>query len=216
MYDVVTQRIIAQLERGTVPWRRPWSVDVPANLLSQQVYRGINLLLLSMAGYASPWWLTFNQARGLGGHVRKGEKSTPIVFWKWKERVDIDEETGEKTTRKDALVRYYHVFNIEQCEGVPDAKIPRPHGYAGEPLTVAEAIVDGMPNAPAIEHRGGHACYVPQRDTVYLPPRERFESAETYYATLFHELTHNAATRIMPKEIRRGCGAGQSSKRLAA
>ena len=95
-YEQITERIIALLESGTVPWRKPWKAQtgMPRNLVSGHPYRGINVFLLHSMHYESPFWLTYKQALDLGGHVRKGEKACPVVFWKQWERED--EETGEK------------------------------------------------------------------------------------------------------------------------
>ena len=89
-YEVITSKIIERLEQGTVPWHQPWSVEMPKNLVSKRKYRGINVFLLGSMGYANPWWLTFRQAKQFDGHVRRGEKATPVVFWKVHQR-----DTGE-------------------------------------------------------------------------------------------------------------------------
>ncbi len=82
-YEVITETIIEKLEQGTVPWHQPWSSEPAKNLISKRAYRGINVFLLGASRYANPYWLTFRQAKQLGGHIRKGERSTPVVFWKW-------------------------------------------------------------------------------------------------------------------------------------
>ena len=117
-YDVITDRILAQLEAGTVPWRKPWNgkAGMPKNLKSGKDYRGINVFLLHSLGYESPYFLTFKQAKAKGGHVSKGEKGCPVVFWKWLE-VDRNDD-GEPTTRRVPMLRYYTVFNVAQCEGI--------------------------------------------------------------------------------------------------
>jgi antirestriction protein ArdC len=81
VYDIVTERILAELEKGQVPWRKPWRTLPPANLISKKPYRGINTFLLALAGYGSQYWLTYRQAQALGGNVRKGEHGTKIIFW---------------------------------------------------------------------------------------------------------------------------------------
>src|SRR5262249_21774504 len=120
VYEVVTNRIIKQLEAGTAPWRKPWSVrgrnGLPRNLATGREYRGINVWTLLSSGYASPYWLTFRQARELDGHVRQGEQGLPVVYWKFGKRELLD---GDEIIEKPSvLCRYYTVFNIEQCEGV--------------------------------------------------------------------------------------------------
>ncbi len=98
VYKIITDQIIEKLEAGTVPWRMPWSSDGPKNLTSGKAYRGINILLLGSQGYANPYWLTFKQAKSLGGHVKKGAKSTPVVFWKTYSTTETNDE-GEQAER---------------------------------------------------------------------------------------------------------------------
>jgi hypothetical protein len=123
IYAIVTDKIINLLEQGVVPWRRPWtSAGLPRNLVSKKPYRGINHFLLSASKYVSPFWLTMRQANELGGHVRKGEESTIVVFWKVEDATrsteDLDTaEPGEKARRR-FLLRYYRVWNLEQCESL--------------------------------------------------------------------------------------------------
>ena len=122
VYEFITQRIIALLEQGTVPWHRPWdaSTDWPKNLISKNRYRGINVLLLLSMSYKSPYWLTFRQVSQLGGKVRKAEKACPVVFWKTMSATD--KETEEIGNREIPFLRYYHVFNVAQCEGLENHK----------------------------------------------------------------------------------------------
>ena len=115
VYEIITERILEKLEQGTVPWHKPWKAagSWPQNLVSGREHRGVNVFLLASQGFTSPFWMTFKQAKTLGGSVRKGERSTPVVFWKWIERASEDPETGETETKKIPLVRYYNVFNVE-------------------------------------------------------------------------------------------------------
>src|SRR5580765_764687 len=115
VYDIVTERILSELERGEVPWRKPWRTLPPANLISKKPYRGINLFLLSLAGYGSQYWLTYRQAQALGGNVRNGEHGTKIVFWKF-DKYETETADGETEERKSAFLRYYTVFNLEQTK----------------------------------------------------------------------------------------------------
>ncbi len=120
VYDLITDRIIEKLQQGTVPWQKPWNgaAGLPRNLSSQKPYRGINVWMLGSAGYSSPYWLTFKQAKEIGGYVRKGEQGFPVVFWKWLDGAGECEEREERkaTTRRIPLARLYHVFNVQQCE----------------------------------------------------------------------------------------------------
>ena len=174
------------LAQGTVPWQKPWKsrTGLPRNLVSSKPYRGINVFLLLAMSYESPFWLTFRQALQLGGTVRKGEKSCPVVFWK--ETTIEDKESGEP--QKIPLLRYYHVFNVAQCDGLKTRTGPVTEPVNG--ILKPDEIVAHMPQRPEIKHGMIRAFYSPREDCVGLPVRERFERAEGYYATLFHELIH--------------------------
>jgi antirestriction protein ArdC len=191
VYSIITERMLALLENGTVPWHKPWSATngeaLPRNLASGKPYRGVNVFLLHAMGYGSPYWLTFKQAQERGGHVRKGEKASPVVFWKW---LDTDEIDASGKAKRVPLLRYYHVFNVAQCDGI-DAPTPQGTKREHTPIEAAERIVEGMPLRPAIEHRGDCACYSPALDMVRMPEPGAFRSAEDYHSTLFHELTHS-------------------------
>ena len=185
-YEVVTESIIKQLESGVAPWRKPWRTEMPANLVSKKEYRGINVFLLASQGYGSRYWLTFRQAQALGGSVSKGEHGSKVVFWKIGEYQKEDKETGETENRKSILLRYFTVFTLEQCEGI---KSPEPTRVIA-PLEQCETIVHSMPNPPSFE-QDSRACYRPFSDTVGMPARSAFDSAEEFYSTFFHELTHS-------------------------
>ncbi len=192
VYEVITDQIIEKLEQGTVPWHRPWSADGPKNLLSGKSYRGINVFLLGSLGYMSPYWLTFKQAQSLGGHVNKGEKGTPVVFWKTYKQNEIGPDTRKVKEQSRFVLRYYRVFNIEQCT-LPPEEIPQadPTTKEFDPIPKAESVVEAMPNAPEVTHQSQRACYSPKLDVVNMPRPESFDTPENYYSTLFHELTHS-------------------------
>src|SRR5216683_4727238 len=185
VYEIITNQILAELERGEVPWRKPWRSLPPANLITKKPYRGINVFLLAFAGYGSQFWLTYRQAQALGGNVRRGEHGTKIVFWKCNTR-ETESADGEIEERKSAFLRYYTVFNLEQTEGLK-ALLRLPPAF---PIESAEEIVKGMPNPPAFE-QDSRAAYIPSTDTVTMPSRAAFDSQAEYYSTLFHELTHS-------------------------
>ena len=187
VYEYVTDRITALLTQGTVPWHKPWKArtGLPRNFVSQKPYRGINVFLLIAMSYESPLWLTFRQALQLGGSVRKGEKACPVVFWK---QLKIeDKASGEPQTIP--LLRYYHVFNVTQCDGLKIGTEPVEAPVNG--IIKPEEIVANMPQPPVIKHGMTRAYYSPREDCVGLPPRERFERMEDYYSTIFHELVHS-------------------------
>ncbi len=185
-YERITERIVSLLEQGTVPWHKPWKVTtgLPRNLVTKKPYRGINPFLLMAAGYESPHWLTFRQATQLGGTVKKGEKACPVVFWKPLQVTD--EETEE--SKKIPLLRMYYVFNVAQCEGLKNMPTEDASSFA---MTEAAEIVAGMPQPPVFKHGMSHALYTPINDIVGMPIQERFDTEDSYYATMFHELVHS-------------------------
>jgi antirestriction protein ArdC len=173
--------------KGTVPWHKTWKASTgwPRNLITHRQYRGINVLLLLGRMYESPCWLTMRQANMLGGTVRKGEKACPVVFWK---RLTV----GEKDTteeRQIPLLRYYHVFNLSQCQGLKNGTAPN---VAEPELSTKPAnIVGNMPQRPLIHDSFTRAFYSLRDDCVGMPARKRFSSDDEYYSTLFHELVHS-------------------------
>ena len=107
VYEIVTEKIIKQLESGVAPWRKPWTCHTPANLLTQKEYRGLNVFTLASQGFPSRFWLTFNQATKLGGRIRKGEKSSPVIFWNVGDERETTTPDGAKETSRPFLLRYY-------------------------------------------------------------------------------------------------------------
>ncbi len=185
VYQIVTDRIINLLEQGVCPWRRPWKSTLAQNLVSRKPYQGINSLVLNSLAFESPYWATFKQAKDLGGNVKRGEHGTPIIFWKWLER---ESEAGK--AEKFPMLRYYTVFNAAQCEGLAD-KLPGTPAAAREILP-CESVIASYQGGPGIQIDGGdRAFYRPSTDSVHMPARESFESAESWYSVLFHELTHS-------------------------
>lgn len=200
VYSIITDRVIALMEQGTIPWRKPWrggAAGIPQNAVSQKPYRGVNIFMLAvtseMMGFQSRYWLTYKQAQQLGGNVRQGEKSTPVIFWKWLDVEDTD-DAGQKQAREIPMLRYYSVFNADQCEGL---SIPAEAQNTGdtldfEPIGACENILDHMPNKPEIVHSPqARAYYRPSADQVHIPPKHTFISEQEYYSTLFHELVHS-------------------------
>lgn len=184
----ITDRLVAALDEGIIPWERPWSVgaSAPRNL-DGRLYRGINVWLLASAPYASPFWGTFRQIKSKGGSVRKGERGTAVVFWKF---IDgKDKETGEKV--RIPLLRHYVVFNVEQTDGLDlSAFTVDAPTKSFDPIARAEEIVSGWSGCPPILYGGDRACYAPTLDVVRMPARESFRDEPSFYSTLFHELTH--------------------------
>jgi antirestriction protein ArdC len=197
IYQAITARFIEQLKRGTVPWQKPWFAV--QNIVSRKPYRGINTLLLGSTDYQSPFWLSFRQALDLGGHVKKGEKSTPVIYYKILEKRD---DAGNIVLRPDGtasripFVRWANVFNLDQTEGIQAPALTATQS-ASPPLEKAAAIVENARLCP-IHHAGFAACYSPKDDMIRIPAPSNFHSQEDFYHTLYHEMTHNAETGIMP------------------
>ena len=202
LYREITDKIIAELEQGIVPWVQPWTsgkqlcpLGLPVNGLTRRSYSGINILLLWSAleerGFASPYWVTFKQCIAMGGSVRKGEKGTHVYFadkfvpQKEKTRAA---ETGDEPNAI-AFLKRYTVFNAEQCDGLPK-------GLIAAPVTKSERQI--MPEAEALiaatgaDFRigGDQAFYVPSEDFIRIPIQTAYADQINYYLTAFHELGH--------------------------
>ncbi|MEI6715785.1 MAG: ArdC-like ssDNA-binding domain-containing protein [Verrucomicrobiota bacterium] len=188
IYQTVTDRMISALETGTAPWQSPYlgAYGLPQNFVTRKTYRGINVWLLAMAGFTSPFWLTYRQTQELGGNVRKGEHGSVVV--KYGTFSKQDEESGEVENRM--YLKGYTVFNACQIEGI---EFPRPEirPIAFDTCEEARMIVAGMPQKPMIKHGSTTAFYQPATDTVSMPDMENMASPEAYYSTLFHELSHS-------------------------
>jgi antirestriction protein ArdC len=204
VYQIVTDRIVAALEGGVIPWRKPWNAvyGLPRNYATGAAYSGINAFLLHFSG-ALPFFLTFKQALALGGNVRKGAKGHPVVYYNVSVREN--EQTGKE--EKLPFLKYYTVFSVEDIEGIA-FDLPAVERHAHTPIEAAEAIVAGWGARPVIEHRHQRAYYSPSLDMVNMPARDTFTTGEGYYATLFHELTHSTghASRLDRPELTAGEG----------
>jgi antirestriction protein ArdC len=190
VYEIITDKIIEQLEKGVIPWKKSWSAGgLPKNGISNKEYNGINPFLLLVKGYNNPNWFTFKQIQDIGGNVRKGEKATMVIFWKKFTPATISDKEEEEN-KEHLVLRYYNTFNALQCEGLPDKYYPK-NNRVFNPIDVAEKIVKGYQNAPGIVHEEQRAYYRPSTDVVNMPRPESFSSEISYYQTLFHELTHS-------------------------
>jgi antirestriction protein ArdC len=201
VYEVVTNRIIELLEQGTVPWRRPWTEKgLPMNAISKRPYRGINMMLLNSYDYPHNRFMTWKQIKTIGGSVKRGETGILVVFTKM---IDKEvEKNGKKEIERKSILRYYKVFNIDQCTDIPEEFLPKQNTQI-EPLLECVAIVEGMKDAPNIVHKKPDAFYVPSEDYINMPKMKTFGSREDYYSTLFHELIHSTGhqSRLARKEI---------------
>ena len=193
LYEIVTEKIIEALEKGVVPWRKPWNTtaQLPCNATNNRPYRGVNVFLLGLMPYADHRWLTFRQAQELGGTVRQGEKSTLVVFWKYPDKKpDVEDE--EERRRSAPILRYFNVFNAEQVEGLNLPPLPSVGNLTeAHRIERAEVLVRSMIDPPQIQEVGTKAGYSPSRDLVRIPQIGSFDSIDQYYATLFHELAHS-------------------------
>lgn len=199
VHEIITEKVIAALEAGNVPWQQPWNAGAggaPRNLVSDKPYSGINPFLLQMHAYdkglTSPYWLTFKQAKTLGGSVVKGAESALVVFFKMTEVAD--RVTGE--VKSVPCLRFYRLFNLDQTDGV---KVPKgrvtelPESAPVPPIDAAEAIVSGFVNPPRIAEGVPQAFYRASDDLLNMPKRDTFTGPEEWYSTLFHELGHSTA-----------------------
>jgi antirestriction protein ArdC len=201
LYDEVTGRIVAQLERGRLPWVQPWgkanalSPGLPRNALTGRTYSGVNILILWATviehGYPSQGWLTFRQAQEAGGRVRKGEKGTTVVYAdRFIPQAEKSKAVAQGEEAKSVpFLKRFTVFNLAQCEGLRPGLAPEDVFLPErEAVPLAEAVIA----ASGIEVRvgGDQAYYVPSQDYVAVPPQQAFFQQINYYRTCLHELTH--------------------------
>ncbi|MGH7085660.1 MAG: ArdC family protein, partial [Acetobacteraceae bacterium] len=200
LYNRITDKIIADLEQGVQPWHRPWNASHLDGRIIRPLrhngvpYQGINTVMLWMAAvtchYGSPFWLTFRQANELGGNVRKGEHGELVVYADRIIRKETD-DSGEETERSIPFLKGYTVFNAEQCENLPahyTLKSEAPALSITQRLEAADRFFAAT--GATIRHGGDRAYYAEGPDIVQMPPFETFRDAESYAATLAHELTH--------------------------
>jgi antirestriction protein ArdC len=195
----VTDRIVAALESGVRPWMKPWNAEHAAGRITRPLrhngipYRGINVLVLWLEaeakGFAAPIWMTFQQAKELGGHVRKGEHGSPVVY---SSSITKEEQHDDGTAeeREIHFLKGYTVFNVEQVEALPAqfyalAEAPKEHIQR-----IARAEAFAANTSAEVRHGGDRAYYAQGEDYIRLPPIEAFRDAESHAATLAHELTH--------------------------
>jgi antirestriction protein ArdC len=214
LYAEVSARIIAELERGVVPWVRPWSAsagrNVPQNAVTNRPYSGCNVILLWLSrnhGWATPRFLTYRQAAEAGGYVRKGEKGTKVYFVKPLQVRDDSEDDADP--RLVPMMREYTVFNVDQCEGLPDSV------KAGKPTRVRnpdarDTLADDFLRATGADIREGNAeaYYVPSKDFISMPAFGAFKNADSFYATAFHEVGHwSGAKSRLDRDLRHRFGS---------
>lgn len=224
LYQEITGKIIGQLEAGCVPWVQPWgtssakaSLAMPKNAASSRPYTGINVLILWCAvverGFSCQRWLTFRQALGLGGHVRKGETGTTVVyadrFIPDRER-ERTQETGDEPQAIPFLKRFT-VFNVDQCSDLPENVAASPPPIeTGAILPRAQTLIQ----ASGIDFRigGSKAFYHPTYDFVQVPPPEAFFEEVNWHRTALHELSHASGHA---SRLNRDLGGAFGSKKYA-
>jgi antirestriction protein ArdC len=208
LYQEITDKIVAELEQGRVPWVQPWAavaapLGLPKNAATARPYSGINILILWCAvaecGFAGQNWLTFRQALKIGAHVKKGERGTTVVyadrFIPYRERTRAA-ETGDEPDAIPFLKRFT-VFNADQCEDLPADLAPMPEPLAEDLiLPQAEALITAT--GADIRIGGDRAFYVRTADYIQVPPPAAFFEPINFHRTVCHELGHNAERRIMP------------------
>ncbi|WP_136661691.1 zincin-like metallopeptidase domain-containing protein [Nitratireductor sp. XY-223] len=200
VYSRITDQIVEALEQGVRPWMKPWDAEHAAGRITRPLrhngipYAGINVVMLWSSavaqGFAAPIWMTFRQAKELGGHVRNGEKGSLVVYANTITCTETDAETGEDEEREIPFMKGYSVFNVEQIDGLP----ARFHAVAEPQLDPVQRMghVEQFFAATDadIRHGGNQAYYAVGTDYVQMPPFVSFKDAESYYATLAHECTH--------------------------
>lgn len=206
-YEVITNRLVSMIEKGVCPWRMPWSkteLQSQRNGITGHTYSGVNQVMTFMTaytcGYSSPYWMTFLQAKEMGGHVRKGESGTPVVkLGKWSKEDDDGKVVG------GSFLKQYVVFNVAQIEGLDMKRYELTVEKRGtvEKLATCEAIVNGYLSRPEVRSGGNRAYYNPSLDFIQMPDQAQFGTDESYYCTLFHELAHSTghASRLARKGV---------------
>lgn len=209
VYEMVTNRIIAELEKGVIPWEKPWNGirSGAFNRISRKPYSLINQMLLKHNGeYAS-----FKQWQQLGGHVRKGEKSEIVVFWKIFEKEELN-DNGEKEIKKIPLLRYCNIFHISQVDGVEPLEAPF---NEIKPIESADKIINDYVVREHIdfqEKASNEVFYSPSTDKVVVPLKEQYQNTNEYYSTTFHELTHSTGHKTRLNRLENGAVAAFGSE----
>ena len=191
IYTAVTDRIVAQLEQGVIPWHKPWT-GIQSGAISGSTGKPYSLLNQMLLGKPGEYY-TFQQIQRLGGNVRKGEKSSIVVFWKQQPVKETNPNTGETTEKVIPILKYFNVFHVSQCNGI-EPKVIELEAYAPATDNTAESIIARYLERSGVklEHiAGDEAYYRPGTDSVVLPLREQFPQMAEYYSTAFHELTHS-------------------------
>jgi antirestriction protein ArdC len=216
LYEQITNRILEQLDRGVVPWKSPYfsKTGFPKNFSTQKEYRGINVLLLASQRFTSPFFLTLLQAKELGGNVRKGEKGHLVVKYGTYSKEEDAAASSDDSAKSRGYLKAYTVFHASQIDGI---SFPEPEAFPELTLTEktdrARAIIEGMPNRPAMHEGSAVPCYRPGTDSVHMPEKDYFVSEEAFFGTLFHELAHSTghASRLARRSLMNSAGINSTS-----
>lgn len=192
VYQYVTDRIIDELQKGIIPWKKSWHGEKAINYITRKEYQGINLLLLPYPGE----YMTFKQVTELNGKVKKGEKSNMIVYYNW-----YIKDTGKKDNSNKPIIesypvlRYYNVFHISQVEGIETKCKPYVTENSNDIIKQAEEIINNYIRRENINLNiitgSDEACYIPLNDEIVMPNINQFTGSNEYYSTLFHESIHS-------------------------
>ena len=229
LYKEITDRIIEALKEGVIPWNRPWNVinQFPKNLVTRKEYSGINYFLLSISKFQSCYWVTEKQVLQKHAEIKKGQKSTNVIFWrpflgikKDGKGKPIVDKSGTPEHIKIGLLKFYEVYNVEQTTIELEKVIKRRNIKTPEELKPIELIMKEdvttrceklikMKDLPLIQFGGNRATYNPLTDSLQMPKKENFKSTEDFYATKFHELGHSTGhnSRLNRKDFA-GCSFG--------
>lgn len=199
VYTRITDKIIADLERGVRTWMKPWNAGNTAGRISRPLrhngvpYSGINILMLwaeaTAQGFGAPIWMTFKQAAELNAHVRKGEKGSLVVYANSITRTE-QEDSGEETEREIHYMKGYTVFNVEQIDGLPEHYYGKPEVQTTPVERIGHAEAFFKATGADVRYRGDRAFYSNDGDYIQMPVIEAFRDAESFYATLAHESAH--------------------------
>lgn len=197
VYQLVTDRIIAQMEAGIIPWLKPWhsTGSAAVSRSTGKPYSLINQMLLPRPGE----YATFKQINEAGGRVRKGEKSSTVIFWKQIKVTEKNPETEEPEEKLIPVLRYYQVFNLDQCTGIEPKYWRVPEPTDASPIEAAETVINGYISRSGLKFQNdqpsNEAFYSPARDCVVVPMLTQYDDTAEYYSTAFHELTHSTGHR---------------------
>lgn len=204
VYDMVTNRIIAELEKGKIPWQKPWTGirSGAYNRITKRPYSLLNQMLLQHNGE----YATFKQWQDLGGHIRKGEKSEIVCFWKIFESKENNPDTEEIEIKKIPLLRYYNVFHISQVEGVEPLTEEQLNDKV-EPIEAGDKIITEYikrEHLKFVECKSNQAYYSPSNDTVVVPLKEQCQLINEWYSIAFHEISHSSGYKSRLNRIQTG------------